>query len=83
MIFEQNVSGLSTPILLNVDREAMGRIHEKFVQYKREGQLLSPDTVGNAIAGLAICKNDKLREFSGRFVNWNDDIIMEFYKENS
>jgi len=63
-----------------VDREAMGSTHATFVQYKEEGKLLSPDTVGGAIAGLAVCKKDKIRGFSGRFINWNDDAIAGFYK---
>jgi hypothetical protein len=64
-----------------VDREVMGSAHEKFVQYKEEGKLLSPDTVGGAIAGLAVYKDDKIRGFSGRFINWNDDAIAGFYKQ--
>jgi hypothetical protein len=61
----------------------MGAAHDKFVRYKKEGKLLSPDMVGNAIAGLAVCKNNKLHEFSGKFINWNDESIIEFYKEVS
>lgn len=61
----------------------MGIAHEKFVQYKREGKLLPPDMVGNAIAGLAVSsKNETLRRFSGKFINWNDEEITEFYKES-
>ena len=67
--------------MLILDGDAMGDIHDKFVQYKKDGKLLSPDTVGNAIAGLSVCRNDKLREFSGKFINWNDETIMEFYIE--
>jgi hypothetical protein len=57
----------------------MGSAHAKFVQFKDEGKLLSPDTVGGAIAGLAVYKEDEIRGFSGRFVNWNDDAIAGFY----
>jgi len=65
-----------------VDGEVMGSAHEKFVQYKKDGKLLSPDVVGNAIAGLAVsCGNEKLHGYSGKFVSWNDDEITEFYKE--
>jgi hypothetical protein len=64
-----------------VDREAMGSAHAKFVQYKEEGKLLSPDIVGGAIAGLAVCKEDEIRGFSGGFINWNDDAIAGFYKQ--
>jgi hypothetical protein len=59
----------------------MGQVHEKFMKYKKDQKLLSPDTVGNAIAGMAICKNVKLYSYSGKFVNWDDDTISEFYKE--
>ena len=65
------------------DATAMGTAHEKFVQYKKEGKLLSPDMVGNAIAGLAVSsKNETLRRFSGKFINWNDKEIIEFYEED-
>lgn len=33
---------------------------DKFVQLKKHRRLLSPDTVGNAIAGLSVCKNDNM-----------------------
>ena len=59
----------------------MGSAHEKFVQYKEDGKLLSPDIVGGAIAKIAVCRENKLREFSGRFINWNDDAIAGFYKD--
>jgi hypothetical protein len=58
--------------MLTVDRGAMGNRHQKFVQLKEEGSLLSPDTVGKAVAGMAVCKNDKLREYSGKFINWDE-----------
>jgi hypothetical protein len=58
----------------------MGSAHEKFVQYKEEGKLLSPDIVGGAIAGISVCREERVRDFSGRFINWNDDAIAEFYR---
>jgi len=64
------------------DREAMGPAHEKFVQYKEDGKLLAPDIVGGAIARIALCREDKLRCFSGRFINWNDDAIAVLYKHS-
>ena len=67
--------------MLIVDGEAMGDNHDKFVQLKKDGKLLSPDTVGNAIAGLSVCRNDNLHKFRGKFINWNDEAIIEFYKE--
>ena len=69
--------------MLTIDGEAMGEAHQKFMQYKKEGKLISPDIVGNAIAGLAVCKIDKLHEFSGKFINWNDDALVNFYVEVS
>lgn len=71
----------SQKYMLMVDAEAMGKTHEKFVQYKKDGKLLSPDMVGNAIAGLAVCRNNKLHDLSGKFIIWNDDSIIDFYKE--
>ena len=65
-----------------VDGEAMGQTHEKFVQFKKQGKLLSPDTVGNAIAGMAVTKDTKLCERSGEFVQWDDKSIAELYKHN-
>ena len=62
---------------LTVDGEAMGKNHDKFVELKREGKLLAPDMVGNAIARMAVCKNKKLVEYSGNFVNWDDNAILE------
>lgn len=61
----------------NVDGDVMGHSHEKFVQLKEEGKLLSPDTVGKAIAGMAVCENEKIHEFSGKFVNWDDNSLSE------
>jgi hypothetical protein len=61
----------------------MGKDQDKFVQYKKDGKLLSPDIVGNAIAGLATCRHDTLHGFSGKFITWNDDAITEFYKIDS
>lgn len=58
----------------------MGSAHEKFIQYKQEGKLLSPDTVGGAIAGVAVCREEKLQGFSGKFISWNDDALAGFYK---
>ena len=65
---------------LMVDGEAMGPNHEKFVGLKREGKLLSPDSVGSAIAGMAIVKDDKIKEYSGKFVNWDDHGIAASIK---
>jgi hypothetical protein len=67
--------------MLIIDGEAMGDSHDKFVQLKKDGKLLSPDMVGNAIGGLSVCRNDNLHKFSGKFINWNDETIIEFYKE--
>jgi hypothetical protein len=58
----------------------MGKDHDKFLQYKENSKLSSPDVVGNVIAGLATCRDDNLHEFSGKFINWNDDAIEGFYK---
>ena len=65
----------------DIDGEAMGANHEKFIQLKKDGKLLPPDTVGNTIAGLAVCRNEKLHAYSGKFISWNDEAITEFYKE--
>jgi hypothetical protein len=54
----------------NADGEVMGRSHAKFMDLNREGKLLSPDVVGKAVAGMAMCK--ELLAFSGKFVNWDD-----------
>jgi len=62
--------------LTGADREAMGSAHENFVRYKEDGKLLAPDIVGGAIARIALCRDDKVRSFSGRFINWNDDAII-------
>lgn len=59
----------------------MGGNHDKFVQLKKEGKLLSPDTVGTAIAGMAVSKDGRLRERSGEFVQWDDKSIAELYKQ--
>ena len=69
--------------VLMVDAEAMGQTHGKFVQYKREGKLLSPDTVGAAIAGMAATKDMRLRERSGEFVQWDDNSISNSINEES
>ena len=66
--------------LLMVDAQAMGQAHGKFVQYKKEGKLLSPDTVGAAIAGMAITKDMRFRERSGEFVQWDDNSIKQLYQ---
>jgi len=55
--------------------EVMGKGHDKFVQLKKDGGLLSPDIVGKAIAGMAVCKNETIREYSGKFVTWDDKSI--------
>lgn len=65
--------------MLTIDGEAMGKDHDKFVQYKESSKLLSPDVVGNVIAGLATCRQNNLHRLSGKFINWNDDAIAEFY----
>jgi hypothetical protein len=59
----------------------MGPTHEKFVQYKLEGKLLSPDTVGVAIAGMAVTKDMGLRERSGEFVQWDDNSIKQLIRK--
>jgi len=54
----------------------MGRNHDRFMQLKKEDKLLSPEVVGDAIARISVCaEKQKLREHSGKFVNWNDDGI--------
>jgi hypothetical protein len=58
-----------------VDAEVMGKSHDKFVQLKKGGGLLSPDIVGQAIAGMAVCKHETIREYSGKFVTWDDKSI--------
>jgi hypothetical protein len=67
---------------LTVDGEAMGQTHEKFVEFKRDGRLLSPEVVGKAIAGMAVVKSSELRGRSGEFVQWDDKSIAELYKHN-
>jgi hypothetical protein len=61
----------------------MGRNHEKFVELKRDGKLLSPEAVGSAIAGMAMVKDDRIREYSGTFVNWDDHGIADSIKNIS
>ena len=65
-----------------VDGEAMRGTHDRFVQFKKEGKLLSPDTVGTAIAGMATSTKDaSFKEWSGEFVQWDDQSIAELYKQ--
>ena len=61
----------------------MGRNHDKFVELKRDGKLLSPETVGSAIAGMAMVKDDKIKEYNGTFVNWDDHGIADSIKNIS
>ena len=68
--------------VLTADGEAMGQTHEKFVEFKKDGRLLSPDTVGKAIAGMAVVKSSELRGRSGEFVQSDDKSIAELYKHN-
>jgi hypothetical protein len=60
---------------VDVDGDVIGVKHEKFMKNRREGTLLSPDTVGKVVAGMAVCKNEGLKKFNGMFVNWNDSTI--------
>lgn len=65
-------------MLMMVDGEAMGKNHDKFLQLKKEDKLLSPEVVGDAIARMAVCEQkEKLHEYSGKFVNWDDDGITK------
>jgi len=61
----------------------MGQSHGKFTQLKEEGKLLSPDVVGNAIAGMAVCSGEKIREFSGKFVTWDDKSLSEILSKQN
>jgi len=54
----------------------MGTSHGKFVQLHEEGKLLAPDTVGRIIALMAI-SGDKLHEWSGKFIQWDDPEIAK------
>ena len=56
----------------------MSRSHEKFIQLKEQNKLNSPDVVGKAIAGIAVCKDEGLLEINGRFVNWDDNCLSRF-----
>ena len=53
----------------------MGKKHEKFMQHKHDGTLLSPDTVGKAVAGMALCRHKIIWEYNGKFVNWDENTI--------
>ena len=68
-------------IELIVDGNVMAGSHEKFMRLKREGMLLSPDEVGNAVAGLAVCREKELHSYTGKFINWNDELLQGFYKK--
>ena len=62
--------------VLTLDGEAMGKNHDKFIQLKKDDKLLSPEIVGDAIARMAVCgQKEKLHEYSGKFVNWDDNEI--------
>jgi hypothetical protein len=48
---------------------------EKFSGLKKDGGLLRPEQPGNVIAKLAISGG---KEFSGKFLSWNDDSLSAF-----
>ena len=55
----------------------MGKSHEKFLKYQEEGRLLDPTVVGEVVAGIAVCRKEGLRQYSGTFINWNDNEIKQ------
>ena len=46
--------------------------YSRFTTLKKEGKLLPPELPGTAIAKLALAAT---KDFSGQFVNWDDDRI--------
>ncbi|ORY14801.1 hypothetical protein BCR34DRAFT_585557 [Clohesyomyces aquaticus] len=59
---------------------AMGADAEKFHGLKRDGGLLRPEQPGHVIAKLAVQEGVK-REWSGRFLSWNDELLEGFQEE--
>lgn len=53
--------------------------HERFVKLYASSQLVKPEDVGHVIAGLSIGAKPEL---SGQFINWNDETIKEFQRQN-
>lgn len=51
---------------------------EKFAGLKKEGGLLRPEQPGYVIAKLAVGAG---KEFSGKFLNWNDESLGDFQGE--
>ena len=47
----------------------------KFSSLKKDGGLLRPEQPGHVIAKLAISAG---KEFSGKFLSWNDDSLAAF-----
>ncbi|KAI8920147.1 hypothetical protein DFJ77DRAFT_451325 [Powellomyces hirtus] len=59
-------------------KEAMGEVdHDRFVQFKDSGKLLSPDVPGYVIAKLALHAE---KELSGQFISWDDARLSSFRK---
>ena len=62
----------------------MGQNHDKFIQLEKDGKLLSPEVVGDAIARMAVCEQkEELHEYTGKFVNWDDDGITSILSRRS
>jgi NAD(P)-dependent dehydrogenase (short-subunit alcohol dehydrogenase family) len=50
----------------------------KFAGLKIEGGLLRPEQPGHVIAKLAAAEADTVKEFSGKFLSWNDQSLSMF-----
>lgn len=53
---------------------------EKFSGLKTNGGLLRPEQPGNVIAKLAVRGG---KQFSGKFLSWNDELLKDFQEEAS
>ena len=51
---------------------------EKFSGLKTTGALLKPEQPGHVIAKLAVSGG---KEFSGKFLSWNDESLKAFQQE--
>lgn len=61
--------------------EAMsGKDAAKFAGLKKDGGLLRPEQPGHVIAKLAV-EEGVGKEFSGKFLNWNDASLASFQEE--
>jgi hypothetical protein len=53
----------------------------KFAGLKSDGGLLRPEQPGHVIAKLAAATGDEVKELSGRFLSWNDEILSRYQEE--